>query len=248
MIIIGIVLFLALGFGFTYHMWLTYGFPWNRYGSSYVVRGDQTIEKIEFTVDDYLDHDSALLRVYLRSEGRFSKLSPEDTLTLNNQIIESEYFNSGASSGYQYISDIPKAQEYVLIIKRAGKEDVRKSIKTEHFSPSIPAKVSKSVDLIIAYAAVQTPHSEEIDPTVIFSSTIEDPGARGNKGAITVSGSRELEISDEEMKIEATKIIIAKEELKRLKNGRVNLKVVTLFRQEDGTLVVAAEKAVEIVE
>lgn len=225
---------------------LTYGSFLGPWGSSWVIQSDKTIDGIKFFLDQ--NPDSADVYVYMYSNGRASKLSRKDRVLVNGQTIQSELYHNGVSSAYRYTSKIPKAQEYILIIKRVGHEDVKKTIQSKNILFEIPSRVSKGEDLTIPYSTDQTSPLEIDMSSVVFSSLTEYSSELKSGAVTTTSSSREFQFYDEEMKIEPAKIIIEKEKLKNLINGQVNLGVKFSFNQEDGTLGVSSEKLVEIVE
>ena len=46
-------------------------------------------------------------------------------------MLDAEYYNTGEASGYKHVSTIEKADEYVLVLKRDGNSEIRKTIGNE---------------------------------------------------------------------------------------------------------------------
>lgn len=212
---------------------ITFGSPFSRFSSDYVIESDVTLQDIKFSVKELSLSNTASVRVNLLSSRKTSgKLSQGGVLSINDQIIKARYYNSGSSSGYEYTDDIQKAKEYILIIKTEEGKEIKRSILARSVTVDIPGSISKSDTPKVPFTVDEV--TENIAPTFLFKK--RDSFLAEFFGVIE---GKVLTFRDDET---------YKEKYKSLQNGSAQLVVTLLFKQSEGAFIWSSEKDIEIVE
>ena len=244
-VIAPVFLVLILGSGFIYL--LTYGLPWNRLSSDLVLQSNEKIEELTYRINaDFSEKNNVQTTVYLRSIARNKKLSEGSTLMVNGQVIKPEYYNTGAATGYKYSAEVPRATEYTLLIKRAGEEDIKRTVTSRNFSVDFPETISKSKSFSLAYMADTVP--TEAKPFVVLTSSAKEPILANDKYKFGLDIYTKIE--NEKIVIDQNSILAQEmqADFKNLKNGPILLYVGAIFTQPEGLFVVGKERQVEIVD
>lgn len=245
-IVIALVfLVLILGFGFIYL--LTYGLPWNRFSSDWVLQNNEKIEEIEYRINaDFSGKNNVQATVYFLSKARNKKLPEGSTLMVNGQVIKPEYYDTGVANGYKYSTEVPRATEYTLLIKRAGEEDIKRTVTSRNFSVDFPETISKSKSFSLAYMADTVP--TEAEPFVTLTSPAKEPILTNDQYQFGLDIYTKIE--NEKIVIDQNSALVQEmqADFKNLKNGPLMLYVGAIFTQPEGLFLVGEERRVEIVD
>ena len=236
-IIILVIFALAVVFYFLFP------WSWSKWNPSWTIKNTEEIQDISFTVTEP-SSDTATAVVYLRVDGSAEKLSPTDSITVNQQPMEPQYYNNGTAVGYKYILDIKKSDEYILVLKRETGKEMRRVITPVTVTFTLPPTVSKSQGVVVAYKA--EPLSAKDHFVIDFSSLNKDVGPRVNEDRVITDDYRSALTIEPIVKVD--KLIVEPSELKIVKMGKVLMKVAGIYYQSEGVFVIADEREVEIVE
>lgn len=226
---------------------LTYNLPWNRFSSERTLQGGELVEEITYRINaDFSEKNSVQATIYLESQAINKKLDKGSTLMVNGQIIEPMYYNIGEASGYKYSAIIPRNKEYTLIIRREGKEDLKKVITSKTFAVSLPEKISKSKLFSLSYTADKIPL--EAEPNVWLESPTKEPILVNDQYKFGLHLS--TKVAGEKIVMDETSVLAQeqKRDFRNLKNGLIILSVGAHFEQPDGILVISKEQEVEVVD
>lgn len=165
---------------------------------------------------------------------------------VNGQIIEPAYYNTSKATGYKYSAIIPRNREYTLIIRREGKEDLKKVVTSKTFAVSFPEKISKSKPFSLSYTADKIPLEAEL--SVRIESPTKEPILTNDQYKFGLYLSSK--VTGEKIVMDETSVLAQEEkrDFRNLKNGPIMISVGVHFEQPDGLLVISEEQEVEIVD
>ncbi len=228
-----ITLFLIMSF-----FWmsiLAYWFWWLRPS---VVQKNETIDRIEYTINAINWWDTITATVYLNTNKWRRKLWPSDTLSINGTILQAQYYNNGIATGYKYTQELQKSQKYTLSLIREWEKEITKVIIPHTFSVSIPDKISQKKENIISYSSEIPITRNEL--LIWFSSLSDKPIVTDEQWTL----HNESQIYG---KISNNTIILKPEDIKNLLPWNMKINISTILEQEDGKYVIASEGSIEVV-
>lgn len=248
-IIISIVVsFLLFGGIFVYAM--AYGFPWNRFLSSWTLKSGEKIEKLSYRINsDFSEDSNVIATVGLFTNADHKKLPKGDTVTVNGQLIKPQYYNTGMASGYKYSVEIPRAEVYTLVIKRQGEKEIRKVITSRSFSVDFPKTISKSTPFFLTYKADTIPTDGKVSFVDFITLTKEKEPILMNKSN-QFGASLSTKIENDKIVLDTDSALYKDnmEDWENIKTIPVIMSVGAIFDQPDGKFVRVEERQVEIVD
>ncbi len=120
------IIILVIVFALSASFYFMFPWNWSRWNPVWTIKSSEEIQDIKFTVTEK-DQDSATAVVYLKVNGNYKKLPSKEVMTINSRPAGAEYYNNGVAVGYKYLLDLPKAEQYVLILKREGQSEITKT-------------------------------------------------------------------------------------------------------------------------
>lgn len=97
---------------------------WSPYNPMWTIKSNEEIQNIRLTADENAGINTATVVAYLKSNFNNRKLPSSDSITVNGQPMQAEYYNNGIAVGYKYILEVEKASQYVLSLRRQGKPEI----------------------------------------------------------------------------------------------------------------------------
>ncbi len=238
-----ILLFVSLSFIYV----LTYGFPWNRVSSSWTLKNNEIIEEIDYGVKTGFSQESKVVAtVYLTSGTSNKKLAKGDSLMVNGQVIDPEYYNSGAASGYNYSAEIPKMESYTLLIKRQKGEEIKKVVSSKYVTITFPETISKSLLFSIPYTTIET--NSGFESYVNINSPTKQPILMNDKYQSGLQLSTKTENNTIVLDTDSPYTKKNNEKFTKLKTIPLTLSVGAMFEQPDGGFYLFEDREVKIVD
>lgn len=239
------ILVIVVPLVYMYMLMVGYVFPWERYYPSWTLRGDEHIEEIIYSIhSDFSTGGNVKVIVYLQTSDN-KKLSKEESLRVNGQLIEPHYYYThGVSSGYEYSAEIPRSAEYTLQIKRQNGEEIQKKISSRSVSVVFPETLSKSEPFTLVYTAPEG--QQEFTSLIELASPTNEPILTNDKYQFGLTLSTKVENSKIVWDTESPLSPGQLSKFESLKNIQLLLNIGILFKQPDGAYVMAEEKEVQI--